>query len=156
MRDDVHGWVVVGVDGSEHSRRALEWARQEAALRHVGCVVLHAWHYGGLDANPYFGMAVPEAEAAAHDLLEQELAIGGRREIPLVGRVVESDPADALIEASDGAALLVVGTRGRGGLTAAILGSVSTACIRGATCPVFVVPCSPARNKAGLSDRVPA
>jgi nucleotide-binding universal stress UspA family protein len=98
MRDDVHGWVVVGVDGSEHSRRALEWARQEAALRHVGCVVLHAWHYGGLDANPYFGMAVPEAEAAAHDLLEQELAIGGRREIPLVGRVVESDPADALIE----------------------------------------------------------
>jgi nucleotide-binding universal stress UspA family protein len=132
--------VVVGVDGSEQSRRALRWALEEAALHHVGCLVVHAWHYSAASANPYIGMPVPEAEGMARDLLDQQLALIAGSPVPVEGRLVEMSAADALIEASEGAEMLVVGSRGRRRLAAAVLGSVSTACVHHARCPVIVIP----------------
>ena len=144
------GWIVVGVDGSEHSRRALRWALDEAKLRHLGCRVVHAWHYSSAAANPYLGMPLPEAEAAASGILEQELALTTGSGVAVNGQLVEMNAADALVDASVGAEMLVVGCRGRGSLAAAVLGSVSTACIRHARCPVVVVrtPPLPARSRA--------
>jgi len=139
-RDGNAGLVVVGVDGSEHGRRALRWALEEAKLRHLGCLVVHAWHYSSAAANPYLGMPIPEVESAAREVLEQELALTKGCGVAVEGRLVEMTAADALVEASDGAELLIVGSRGRGGFAAAVLGSVSTACVRHAKCPVVVVP----------------
>jgi nucleotide-binding universal stress UspA family protein len=132
--------IVVGVDGSEHSHRALRWALEEAKLRHLGCTVVHAWHYSAAAANPYVGMPVPEVEDAAHQALQQDLALTTGSGVEVEGRLVEMSAADALIEASEGAEMLVVGSRGRGGIAAAVLGSVSSACVRHARCPVIVVP----------------
>jgi nucleotide-binding universal stress UspA family protein len=51
------GWIVVGVDGSEPSRRALSWALDEAKLRDAGCLLVHAWNYGLVGASPWPGDA---------------------------------------------------------------------------------------------------
>ena len=147
--------VVVGVDGSEHSRRALRWALEEAALHHVGCIVVHAWHYSAASANPYIGMPVPEAEGIARDLLDQQLALIADSPVPVEGRLVEMSAADALIHASEGAEMLVVGSRGRGRLAAAVLGSVSTACVHHARCPVVVIPTPHDHHETGPIDRQP-
>ena len=147
--------IVVGVDGSEHSRQALRWALQEAALHHVGCVVVHAWHYSAASANPYIGMPVPEAEGFARDLLDQQLALIADSPVPVEGRLVEMSAADALIHASEGAEMLVVGSRGRGRLAAAVLGSVSTACVHHAQCPVVVIPTPHDHDETEASHRQP-
>ena len=120
QRDGNAGWVVVGVDGSEHGRRALRWALEEAKLRHLGCLVVHAWHYSSAAANPYLGTPIPEVDAAAHRVLEEEMALTRGSGVSVEGQLVEMGAADALVDASEGAEMLVVGCRGRGALAAAV------------------------------------
>jgi len=137
--------VVVGVDGSEGSRRALRWAATEAAARNDALELVHVWErpqaYAPLGLGAY--PIDPEPiEEAAKDFLgrlvaeARELAPG----IEVRGQLVEGAPASALLEAARTADLLVVGSRGHGGFTALLLGSVSQQVVHHAPCPVVIVP----------------
>jgi len=142
------GPIVVGVDGSEDGEAALDWAIAEAALRGVTLVVVHAWRFGTSPSDPTAGEAVREIGRAAQHLLDHAVARGREAGVDTVGRLLFAAPAHALVEESDGAALLAVGSRGRGRIAGTLLGSVSTACVRHAVCPVVVVPYDGARDDA--------
>jgi nucleotide-binding universal stress UspA family protein len=131
--------IVVGVDGSENGRRALEWALAEARLRGVGCWLLHVWNDGLAGLMPYSGDAPQELADAAQEILDQERAFAKGSGVPIEAHIQYGVANKMLIDASRDAGLLVVGSRGRGALAGAILGSVSSACVRHAACPVVVV-----------------
>jgi nucleotide-binding universal stress UspA family protein len=139
------GRVVVGVDGSPQSRVALIEAFREASTQRVGLTVVHAWSGPG-------GFDVPGAELhwehLARDTEDEELRMmaeqlaGLREEFPDVDvtqRLTEGGATHALADASRGARLLVVGSRGRGGFASLLLGSVSHGVLHRAHCPVMVV-----------------
>ena len=139
--------IVVGVDGSEHSRRALEWAFDEARLRKASVEVINAWEppfivaYGTapVSATAYEGTAYEDAAVSLIDEM-----ISAAHPIDLEGRIekiaVRGSAAWALLEVAKGADMIVVGSRGRGGFTGLLLGSVSHQVAQHAHCPVVVVP----------------
>lgn len=128
--------VLVGFDDSEGSVRALEFAIDAARRRRVPLEVLFAWR----DTYDVPGDAEGVAEAALQKIEEQ---LAARRSLPdeveVRPRVVPGRPAPSLVERSAHAQLLVVGSRGRGGLGGLLLGSVSHAVLHHAECPVAVV-----------------
>ncbi len=135
--------IVVGVDGSEGSLEALRFALEEARLRGGTVAALFAWSIPFVADVPT-GM-LPELmddfRADAETLLEEQLAaVGDSGGVEIERIVVEGPPAQALVGAAEGAALLVVGSRGRGGFKGLLLGSVSSQCAHHAPCPVVVVP----------------
>lgn len=138
------GRVVVGIDGSELSLGAVQQAFRAASMRRVGLTILHAWAAPNFDAP---GTAVP-TELVLEDLEQEELramaqtVAGLREEYPDVSveqRLVHGKASKVLIDASRGAELIVVGSRGRGGFASLLLGSVSHAVLHHAQCPVLVV-----------------
>jgi nucleotide-binding universal stress UspA family protein len=145
------GSIVVGVDGSDASHDALRWAAEEAKLRSASLVALHAWSF--VPAQPIGDpgmLAVPagdlpgqldaESEAAQIGLDRAvEDAIGTGSDVELERRLVEGDAGEALVAASKDAVLVVVGSHGRSGFKAALLGSVSRHVVNHAACPVVVV-----------------
>ena len=138
--DDQHR-VVVGVDGSESSKHALRWAARQSEFTGATLEAVTGWEYPA-----FFGFAptVPDGidfGDLAGRALDQALdeVFGADRPARLETRVVARHPALALVEASEGADLLVVGSRGYGGFADALLGSVSTYCIHHAHCPVTVI-----------------
>lgn len=133
--------IVVGVDGSETSVGALRWAVAEARLRGTGLVVLTAWHvpYAGLE--PLVAGLDPEVFLrAARTAQESALAAVDTTGVDIERRLVEGGAGPALLEAARDAELVVVGTRGHGGVLGLLLGSVSHAVVQHAPCPVVVVP----------------
>jgi nucleotide-binding universal stress UspA family protein len=140
------GRIVVGVDGSESGARALRWAVAEAARRGWSLDAVHAWREPFLTASP-FVVADAEADAlveAARMALDDAIAAANIDEGATgvdVGRVLaRGGAAAALLDASEGADLLVVGSRGRGGFARVLLGSVSHQVVHHAACAVVVVP----------------
>jgi nucleotide-binding universal stress UspA family protein len=137
--------IVVGVDHSEGSRRALEWALDEARLRGARVEVVHAWSFPYLPTGPFVSaplLSAEQLEADARVVLDASIAevdVAGLAE-PVEPVLVCDGPANALLERSKGADLLVVGSRGRGGFTGLLLGSVSQAVSQHAPCPVVIVP----------------
>ncbi|MFI9634378.1 universal stress protein [Nocardia sp. NPDC051929] len=130
--------VLVGVDGTDNSVPAIEVAFEEAARRKVGLIALHAWSdSSGIDLVPGWD-AVGEREDA---LLAENLAGFGERypEVPVRRVLVRDRPVRSLVDQSDEAQLLVVGSHGRGGFTGMLLGSTSAALLHTAECPVIVV-----------------
>jgi nucleotide-binding universal stress UspA family protein len=131
--------IVVGVDGSEPSTAALGWAIRQAERTGAVVEAVTAWWY-----PPGYGLA-PEGEAdpegdAGKMLFEALAEVSGvAPDVVVCPRVVYGHPAEVLVRAADGADLLVVGSRGRGGLAAALLGSVSQSCVHHAPCPVLVL-----------------
>jgi nucleotide-binding universal stress UspA family protein len=135
------GPVVVGVDGSAMSEAALAAAYEAAAVRRVPLVAVHTWW--DILIDPTFGPLVDwdAVEGEAHRVLAERLA-GWAEKYPEVEvrRVVERDkPAHALLQQAAGAQLVVVGSRGRGGLAGMLLGSVSHSLLHHSPCPVLVV-----------------
>ncbi|MFJ8582849.1 universal stress protein [Micromonospora sp. NPDC093277] len=128
------GPVLVGVDGSESSRLALGFAVERAAQRDVPLRVLRVW--GPTGAPPG-----SDPEAAERTAVEQELAQWRETfpDVPIEIQVPSGNPAALLVEASREAQLVVVGSRGRGGLRGMLLGSVSQQLIHHSQCPVAVV-----------------
>jgi nucleotide-binding universal stress UspA family protein len=149
--------IVVGVDGSDDSRAALEWACEEARLRRAGLVVLHAWKLLADSRHPS-GSAVPEADLQALKeqsvrLFDEAVAAVGATGAGVERRVVDELPASALIDASRDAGLLVVGSRGRGGFAGLLLGSVGYACAQGSSCPVAIIRRPPPRARGRAAVR---
>jgi nucleotide-binding universal stress UspA family protein len=148
--------IVVGVDGSEGGRRALEWAIREADARGSAVQAVTAWSWDGLEFGPVAAVGPAEAEESATRLLDDEIrALVARHgsHLPLAAEVVEASPADALTAAGRNADLLVLGSHGHSRIRHTVLGSVSEACIRKATCPVVVIP-APAPDRAGGGEPV--
>jgi nucleotide-binding universal stress UspA family protein len=141
--------IVVGADGSDESQRALRWAIEEARLRNSTVRAVMAWDYPPLlgAADPFFVGAAPEPPMIDPRDLEQvartrlaEAVEAVTDEPDLVSHeFVQGQAADCLLEAAKEAELLVVGSRGHGGFTELLLGSVSQACAQHATCPVVIV-----------------
>jgi nucleotide-binding universal stress UspA family protein len=138
------GVIVVGVDGSDESREALRWALEEARLRKATLRAVHAWR------DPYIvtpGFAIPEdfdftaLRSHAEDLLRTLVAEVGSEgsDVSIEEIAVEGPAASILVDAAEGAELLVVGSRGHGGFTGLLLGSVSQQCAQHASCPVVIV-----------------
>ena len=139
--DPAHRPVVVGVDGSEPDDAAIEFAFGEAARRGAPLVAVHAWLDYVLDLACGELADWDALQGEEEAFLAQRLA-GWSEKYPevTVSRVLVRDrPAHALFEQSVHAQLLVVGSRGRGGVSGTLLGSVSQAVIHHAPCPVVVV-----------------
>ena len=142
------GTVVVGVEGSPDSALALRWAVAEARWRRAVLRVVHAYQPSG-------GPAVVEAlDRHARHVLDGAVAEAARLapEVTVVADLARDEPAaTALLERAADAALLVVGSRGLGGFTGLLVGSVSDQCVRHAPCAVAVI-----RERGSAVPRVPA
>lgn len=134
--------IVVGIDGSECSFRAVRWARAEARRRDATLEVVMAWHWGDqrhLDPNEGFDPEYDQEKASKVLDAYLDQALGDDRD-GVEARAVLDLPARALMEAAEDADLLVVGSRGRGGFKGLLLGSVSSQVVTHAPSPVVVLP----------------
>ncbi len=136
------GRIVVGVDSSETSLKALRWALEEARLRSAAVELVHAFPRPEL-----IGMTMvvtlpsdDELRQASEQVLADALAqVGGAGDVTVTQRVGAGGPASVLVEAAKDAELLVLGSRGLGGFRGMLLGSVTQQVIANATCPVVVI-----------------
>jgi nucleotide-binding universal stress UspA family protein len=137
--------IVVGVDGSDGSNRALTWAVTEARLRGALLTVVHAWHppyvAGGYPLVPAI-YDVEIHEKAAQQLLDVAVDAIDTTGLTagVAGQLFEGGAANALLAASKDADLVVVGARGVGGFLGLLIGSVSMQVTHHASCAVVVVP----------------
>ncbi len=139
--------IVVGLDESEGSHRALEWAIEEAGLRDATLRAVHAvpssqtyFPYSAVgfeDAQRRAEEAQQEAQQALDKLLAEATA---GKDVTVERATPVGLPADELVRESRDAELLVVGSRGRGGFRGLLLGSVSQQVVQHAHCPVVVIP----------------
>jgi nucleotide-binding universal stress UspA family protein len=133
--------IMIGVDGSEAGRRAVDWVLREAQVRHCGVQVVHAWTYEPMADFRETSSQQLHQESLAMLHHEVERATSCMTDIPLITyNSVRGDPASVLPEVARGAAMLVVGRHQGGLLRQALLGSVSAVCVRHASCPVVVIP----------------
>lgn len=132
------GRIVVGVDGSPASLDALRWAAHQAELTGACLEAVTSWSYPTTYGFPV--IANVDWEQGARTVLDQAVveALGDAGE-SVVRRVAEGHPARLLADVSEGADLLVVGSRGHGGFAGLLLGSVSEYVVAHAPCPVVVV-----------------
>ena len=132
--------IVVGVDGSDQSKLALGWALRLAGGTGASIDAVTSWHF---PASLGWGYATegwnPEADATKCLTDSVDEAFGAERPSGLRLLVREGLPANVLLDESQGATMLMVGSRGHGGFTGLLLGSVSAKCAELATCPVLIV-----------------
>ncbi len=136
------GPVVVGVDGSGPGARALGWALDEARARGTGLRAVHAWTAPFVGGYPFgaAGFDLEVIEQGAGQLLEETLADADTSGVAVVPVLACSSGAAALLKEADGASIVVVGSRGRTGLSRLLLGSVSNQVVQHASGTVVVVP----------------
>ncbi len=135
--------IVVGVDGSEGSERALAWAVAEAAARSSSVEAVMVWSRPSpvLPAHlPLGAIAGVGEDSKVLDVLREFVAKVDAPGVPVECTIVEGHPAEALLERSSAGQLLVIGSRGRGRAREALLGSVSHAVTHRTAVPVVVVP----------------
>ena len=138
--------IVVGVDGSDNSRKALAWAYDEAAHHAASITAVATWNPPAMPMTPPYGSLPPEGYASqprqdALDLLERFVSDLDIRDpaVDVRTAVEEGNPAEVLIARSKEVDLVVVGSRGHGGFRGMLLGSVSQHLVAHAGCPVVVV-----------------
>ncbi len=138
----VHGSVVVGVDGSEASAAALDWAVRSASLESRPLTVVHACGLPGAMSDFEDLLASERGLRSIGRGLARKAESAARRSAPelaVSSVVVMGSPGNVLVEASETAALVVVGARGRGAIASVLLGSVSGQVAREAHSPVVLV-----------------
>lgn len=148
---DTEAKVVVGVDGSDASVQALRFAAQLAPALGARIHAVACWDFPQM----YAGYVPPDFEAfeaAAAKTLSESLDKAFGPDVPAgISQELIRGPAPAkLVEAAAGAAMLVVGRRGHGGIRGMHLGSVSTACVSHADCPVLVIHSDASHEKHHL------
>ncbi len=137
--------IIVGIDGSSHSQVALDWAMREAKLRGEPLSVLTVVHlsaagWHGMVVYPSGQEVVAEAREAAREAAAKAAAGLGGAAPPTRVQAVVGHPAEVLIDASQDADLLVLGSRGTGGFSRLAMGSVSSQVSQHAHCPVVILP----------------
>ncbi len=138
--------IIVGVDGSGHSQRALEWAMHEAAIRHVPLTVITVHeairgYYSGVAVFPDDAPRTEEARQLAQVETDKVLAgLAEPRPDSVTVTAVHGFVVEELINASKDADMIVVGSRGAGGFTRLMMGSVADQVAQHAYCPVLIVP----------------
>ena len=144
-RDGKHR-IVVGVEGSAGSRAALRWAIEEARFRHGVVEVVTAYLPTYVPAAPDFGYVpldpidlVDEVRKMQDEIIESVSAEVDTAGVEIRRQLLKGRSADTLISAAEGADMLVVGNRGRGGFRGLLLGSVSQQIAHHATCPVVII-----------------
>jgi nucleotide-binding universal stress UspA family protein len=134
------------VDGSGHSQRALEWAMHEAAVHHLPLTVLTVHeavrgYYSSMAVYPDDPARTEEARVAAQAETDKVLAgLDGPRPELVTVKAVHGFVVEELINAGKDADMLVVGSRGAGGFTRLMMGSVASQVAHHALCPVLIVP----------------
>jgi len=137
--------ILVGVDGSENSQHALQWAAKEAAFRNTSLTVLavhqavHGWT-GTLRFGDDEAQVQKIAEAAKAETDKVLAGLGDSRPESVTVRAVHGYPAEELINAGADADMIVLGTSGVGGWSAQLIGSVATKVVHHASAPVLIVP----------------
>lgn len=137
------GVIAVGVDDSESSHRALQWAADEALRRGAALKVVTAWSWDTVEGPPPAGVDPATLKKLAEQTQLRAIAevIDVMEPRPEVTRhVVQASATEALADASQHADLVVVGTHRRGPVRSYLLGSVSLSIIKHAVCPVVVMP----------------
>ena len=138
--------IIVGVDGSGHSQRALEWAMKEAAIRHTPLTVLTVneairGYYTSVVVFPDDPIRTKEAQKAAQAEAEQVLAgLDGPHPESVTVKAVTGFPVEELVNAGRDADIIVLGSRGAGGFSRLLLGSTASQVVQHAHCPVVIVP----------------
>jgi nucleotide-binding universal stress UspA family protein len=138
--------IVVGVDGSGHSQRALEWALHEAAIRHSPLSVLTVHpaivgYFGGVVTSPQDLELTTQVQAAVQAETDKALAgLDGPHPESVTVEAVHGFPVEELVNASKDADMVVLGSRGVGGFTRLMLGSTAGQVVQHAHCPVLIVP----------------
>ena len=144
------GKIVVGIDGSEQAQHALDWALEEAVLRGAEVVAVHAHLPDTIDMYGMDGIVdakrlqtyTDEFERQHQQVVDDQIAGAGEKaeDVPITTAIERGwSPAHAIVEHSKGAELVVVGSRGRGGFSGVLLGSVSQQVAHHAHCPVVIV-----------------
>lgn len=140
--------IIVGVDGSAHSQRALEWAIEEAAIRHAPLTVLtvltvhqaNVGYWGSETSYPPDHALAEQARQSAHDAVAKAAAqLGGSGPASVTVRAVSGSPAEELLDAARDADMIVIGSRGAGGFPRLLIGSVSSHVAHYAHCPVVII-----------------
>ncbi len=138
--DQKQARIVVGVDGSGSSRHALQWAARQAQLTGARLEVVITWElptsFGWVPPYPPDFNPAKDAQQAVDD--EVATALGSYPDVTVQTTVVEGHPAPTLLQASVGADLLVLGSRGHGEFAGMLLGSVTQHLVATAHCPVLV------------------
>jgi nucleotide-binding universal stress UspA family protein len=138
--------IIVGLDGSGHSQLALEWAMKEAAIRHAPLTVLTvdqavAGYYRGMAVDPEAPARTEEVRQAVQTETEKALAgLEGPHPESVTVTAVHGFPVEELIKAASDADMIVLGSRGAGGFTRLLMGSVASQVAQHAHCPVLIVP----------------
>ncbi|MFH9352819.1 universal stress protein [Kitasatospora sp. NPDC017646] len=140
-QNDPHRRIVVGVDGSQSSIDALRWAVDQARTRGAVIEAVTAWQHPVSTGWTVPFEAVEDLATITRKVLDDAIvqATGPACPVEIQPRVVQGVTVSSLLEAAQGADLLVVGSRGHGGFVGALLGSVSGHCVQHAPCPVVVV-----------------
>jgi len=131
--------IVVGVDGSEGAQAALGWAVDEARRRRAILEAVYGWHQVAV-APTHIAGDVDYFAGKAMEVVDAALASADTAGVEIERKVIAGSPAQALLHESRKADLLVVGSRGRGGFTGLLLGSVSQQVAHHARCPLVIVP----------------
>jgi len=130
--------IVVGVDGSPSSQRAVRWAAQQAKLTGATLRAVSSWRWPN-----YITIMPPGVDPASDtrrtldEVLEE--ALTGSEDLSVTRHVIEGPPGPALLTQAQDASLLVVGAQGRAAFPGMLLGSVAEYCVRHGSCPVVVV-----------------
>jgi nucleotide-binding universal stress UspA family protein len=138
--------ILVGVDGSGHSQRALEWAMREAAIRHVSLTVLTVHpavvgYFGGVSTTPGDLELTEKARAAVKEEADKVLSgLDGPYPESVTVKAVHGFPVEELVNASKEADMVVLGSRGVGGFTRMLMGSTAGQVVQHAHCPVVIIP----------------
>lgn len=135
------GYIVVGVDGSEASKRALQWAEQQAKMTGSRLRIVTTWEFPTMYGEGMIGIEGLDFAADAKALLERVTSevLDPDSGVQIDAVVVEGHPAPVLCEEAKAADLVVVGSRGRGEFTGMLIGSVSEFLATHAPCPVVII-----------------
>ena len=143
VREPQLGPVVVGIDGSPESVTALGWAAEHARCRGMALEVVHAWPVSETqpaEVDQLFQVSAQRDEHRQQIGRLVDRTVDPRQISAVTVRFLEGHPVAVLLEAAENAGLLVVGSRGQGGIARLLLGSTSAACLLHAPCSVAVVP----------------
>jgi nucleotide-binding universal stress UspA family protein len=130
--------IVVGVDGSSSSQRAVRWAAQQATLAGATLRAVSSWRWPNYITRVPPGVDLAGDTRRTLDEVLQE-ALAGSEDLSVTRHVIEGPPGPALLTQAQDASLLVVGAQGRAAFPGMLLGSVAEYCVRHGSCPVVVV-----------------